>query len=281
MLSSYALGQAVGLDPEIAYFLALYSSATDPAVLTVCNACGNAMPQRYQAPSMKGTQRMGINSGGYISHMPAHWMGHVGNGLDPDVFDHETEGFIASYRDWVYSRDRSETHSVPTGIHNNHHDACVFGLTVPYHNNPFSGAVCPDEGYINSTFPLFPSGTVSMTAAEVTAIWGKNNALLKTVKYITNAINYMSETPLDQQGLTLNDIAEWLANNGNYSILDNGEQVPVGIVKFGVYIHFLADRVSHYYCTDEADSNMNLVQNEPDVYQTTFSFSKCNMGTAA
>lgn len=279
MLSTFALAQAVGLDPELAYFLSLYSSATDPQVLTICDACGNAMPQKYQAPSMRGTMRLGMNSGGYLSHMPAHWMGHIGNGLDPDVHDHETEGLIASYRDWVYARDKSEPFWVPIGHHQAHHEACVVGFTVPGRfGNPFSGPVCPEAGYINSSFPMFPSGTVYMTAAEATQIWGKNNALLKTAKYITNAINYMGETPLDLNGLYLNDIGEWLEKNGNYSILDNGQQVPVPIVKFGVYLHFLADRVSHYYCTDDPASNMALIQEDPPIYQTTFNYGKCNMG---
>lgn len=174
-LTTYMLAQTQGLKSDLAFQLALYNSAIDPPSLTLCDACGMPIAERYNAPSMLGISRLNINTGGILMHQPATWMGHLGNGLNPDVHNHETEGYIASYRDWAFSTaEDEEVHGA--SHYATHHDACVYGYTVPGVNyNPFSGEVCQNSGYINATIPIMimPNG-VDMTAAQVTALWTTN-----------------------------------------------------------------------------------------------------------
>lgn len=60
MLGMYMIAQAFGLNSDLSYLMALFSSAVDPPQLTMCNWQGTALAARYQAPTMKGNMRLGM-----------------------------------------------------------------------------------------------------------------------------------------------------------------------------------------------------------------------------
>lgn len=193
-------------------------------------------------------------------------MGHYGHGLHPDIFDPEEEGLINSYRAWTFAGG-----SYPD------HEACVLGITQDGKDGlPYTGQICPTSGYINATFPLFPSGTLTInpTQASYYFFYAKNQ--LSQVKYVAGAINNFGETLFVNSSYTYNNIDKWLSAYPNLARTDDGEQCPDEIVKMGVYSHFLGDRVSHYYCTDSQGTNMVQVGSNPDRYQVTQNFQNCN-----
>ncbi|KAH3761041.1 hypothetical protein Pelo_7137 [Pelomyxa schiedti] len=291
LLSTYMMAQALGMKSEYAYQLGVYTSASDLPEFFGCDACGNRLDDKLNAPPMLGMRRLNMSTGGYISHLPLTYDGHYGNGLNPDVHDHVNEGFVASYRDWAYSDphhdhhrasdDHREDHHDHDGHkhHQEHHEGCLMGFTIPWINeNLFTGPVCrSSEGYINSTLTMFLTGTRTVSRAEMAYIFINTPALVSTVKTVVDVVNHFGPMPL-QDTYTLNDIQEWLRAYPQYSVLSNGKHVPEEIIRYGIYSHILGDRVSHYYCTDSKGTNMVRIKDSPPVYNAKYDPQMCNTG---
>jgi hypothetical protein len=63
---------------------------------------------------------------------------------------------------------------------------------------------------------------------------------------------------------------------------DNGEPVPETVAKMGVYLHWVADRASHWYCTDSSESGIMGVKKsdkEYDLYMWLGAAEGCNFVT--
>lgn len=52
------------------------------------------------------------------------------------------------------------------------------------------------------------------------------------------------------------DIADVLDHSTPFARLQNGDAVPAVIAKMGTYMHMLADRASHWWCTDSPESGV-------------------------
>ncbi|KAH3759989.1 hypothetical protein Pelo_8197 [Pelomyxa schiedti] len=292
MLSTFMMAQALGMKSEYAYQLAVYSSATDYDQFIACDACGTPLAKSLTPPPMSSMRRVNMTTGGFISHLPLTYDGHYGTGLTPDVHDHINEGFIASFRDWVYAdnhhfwhdshQDHRDDHHDHDGHkhHQEHHDGCLLGFTIPWiDENFFTGPMCrANDGYINTTATMFLTGTRTVTRQEMEQIWAlKDLATFKTVKTVVDIVNTFGPVHI-YKDFTLNDIDDWLRAFPGYSVLSNGKRVPEEIIKYGVYAHILGDRVSHYYCTDSKSTNMVRIHDTPPVYQAKYDPQMCNAG---
>ncbi|KAH3759568.1 hypothetical protein Pelo_8654 [Pelomyxa schiedti] len=274
-LASYMMAQALGMKAEYAYQLAIYSSATDLPQFIPCDACGNGLPANLRSPPMFGMRRLNMSTSGYQHHMPLTFEGHYGNGLNPNVFDHVNEGFVASWRDWAFAPAPGESNH---GHYQQHHQGCLFGITIPHQQNVFSGPNCPQNGYVNSTLAMFLTGNLTVNRLTMANIFLNNPTMVANVRTVVDVINNLGEMNLHDT-FTVNQIPQWLETFPEYSIMSDGNQVPEAIVKYGVYLHALGDRVSHWYCSDSVGTNMVKIQDQPeDVYAAIYNATMCNTG---
>jgi len=71
-----------------------------------------------------------------------------------------------------------------------------------------------------------------------------------------------------------------LEGSAPFSRLENGSAVPATIAKMGTYLHMLADRTSHYWCTDSQYSGVYLMDDKHN-FTASLDKRKCNFVTHA
>jgi len=70
-------------------------------------------------------------------------------------------------------------------------------------------------------------------------------------------------------------MADYINLQSNYSRLQNGQPVPEAIVRFGVYLHQLADRLSHFYCTNPPDTAMLGPRESDGAFYLSWNIPSC------
>jgi hypothetical protein len=250
----------------------------------------------FQAPSMNGIFRLEIPPGGFVAHRPTTHAKTRG-GYAVDVLDHDGEGFIASMRDWVYSNpgrgddgegdgDLSGAGYLPA---HPHHDACVAGFTVAHGktHSHYSGPSCQLEGYVEAVIPVNASASLTITAEEAQRMFGDGKTdpkvFHRTVRQIVGARSYFGPQLLDARtGYTLNQIPLWLRRNAGTSLdAQTGRQVPEQVVKLGVYLNFLADRVSQALCVGAPGTAMTKLRDDPVAYSIEYDAAACSAANVA
>ncbi|KAI9002985.1 hypothetical protein DFJ74DRAFT_775035 [Hyaloraphidium curvatum] len=234
----FFMAQALGFTPEAAYWFAASSNTIDYAQWTPTDSCGTPLEAKWFPPKMRGMMRTATITGSFHRHMGILFGFNrpPTNGLAPAVTDYNSEGMLAQARTWAWGRSNL---------------LCAAGITVPRNGNYFRGTKCLDDGsFIDNTFrpPIeefiiigpIPASNANTTLGEQIVDFdcvGDPDCSDPTPATITNITRvrqlgpYMAASPFAKSNTT-------------------GQTVPEIWVRYGIYLHELADRSSHYYCND-------------------------------
>jgi hypothetical protein len=221
--SIYLLAKAVGLQDRVAYFLAAYGDTPDKQgqfILMVPVSTGGYAPDtnpQHATIALAGLFR-GSATGDSI-HFPLV-TGVVRSKPDPTDTIHEG---VSRLRSWALAGGRFP---------------CLGGLTVANGEGTslsyYSGAKC----YVSSSSFSFEGGTyhVNQTAnvADAASYQSGDQPFSSAPGLVTGTGSYVFAD--DLQGLL---------NASSGRLADGTTPVPLALLKMGVYLHSLMDRVSH------------------------------------
>lgn len=223
--ATYLLAQAAGLNPRTAYVIAQYAQSPDQGVYVHRGQAGEVLADPadcevasapacwFNSADTPGVDRNNFTGGGVFFHFPAPPEGvAISDGLHPQVEDSELEPFLHHVRRWVYGRG----------------PLCVGGLTELSAGGDYaSGDQC------------FRSD-------------------VRDPSVFLGRIPFVAE-------MGFLGFADWEGGTGEQTLMrdpETGEATPahllegqVGedaaqLVRLGIYLHLLADRVSHHRCVD-------------------------------
>jgi hypothetical protein len=313
----YFIAVALGFKPDIAYNMASFSQAIDFAQYKGVDSCGKAMDKGYWTPPMRGLLRTQRTFGGTNRHLGVPYVGlydnitvvpsnlnttdlnreplfqfdkiYTGNlkkpnvrgcqkkeftmsnryyeetcpGLMPDFNDFFYEGALASAKKWAFG----ETDLL-----------CIAGFTKenPITGSLFTGTECPDKGaqfqvnigsIVQGPIPI--TGPPMALGEQVMQFECTPNCTAETYEIVPESIVYASQ---------LKQYLQKQATENGYAVLnDPPGAVPEIVARFGIFLHWVADRASHWYCCDASSSGVKAVK-QGDHYNLFLYLSKsaCN-----
>ncbi len=217
--ATYYMAQALGFSQSDAYWIAAYDGTVDNGQFwPYDNNSQKYMGDSLTTGNLSGITRGDMDSGGMLLHFIAPYNGGsqqpptVVDGLHPDPQDAATEPTLANWRGWAM------TGSV----------ACTAGLTVKSANHDYgTGATCfPGAIAIRGTISALGSAAVPFNTSSGLQIILDPASGPKT-------LSSMFATVIAGDGAMTTD-ATHLAD-----------------ARLGVYLHILADRITHHECTDK------------------------------
>ncbi len=298
----YFVSVSLGLDQMHAYFLASFSQSIDYLYYDAVDSCGSQMGDAWSTPPMRGMQRTNVMAGGTFRHLGLPYIGHY-NGttlsaadktyrgglsgqcvvehfekpysfynascpaLSPNMTDPFYDGALASAKQWAFM----ETDQLCTG-----------GFTaLADDGSPFFGTGCPESGEatsMNVTMLVegpIPLGGGAMRLGEQLL----NYDCLPACACNSTCANSTENDNYEKVNVVYaHQLQEYLANNTQYAVLNNGT-VPQEIARIGIFTHWVADRASHWFCTDAPATGISILNvTDAKNYQLGFwmSSSQCN-----
>jgi hypothetical protein len=249
----YFMAQALGYTPDAAYWLALMSVQIDFVQYTATDSCGNALEDAYQSPPLRGMLRTSTITGSHIRHLGILYgiKRPPASGLYPNVQSYESEGMLAQARDWAFGKSNM---------------LCTLGITVPSASgNVFKGPKCLDDGsYVNNT--IFPPSFEPIIKGPIPTA-PANTTLGDQIVQFNCQGDPECSLPTPENMIDIVKVTDMYAyfKAGPYAKLKGGDTIPELWIRFGIYLHQLADRNSHYYMTDP--KNTAVVKDPKDSKQ--------------
>jgi len=300
--SIYFSAVALGFKQDVAYFLAAFSQSIDFVQYAGIDSCGKNMSNNYWTPPMRGFLRTNVQYGGTNRHLgvpfvgffeedpiPLNETGGQGTVLDqsrktyngnskskigcrskhfrrsfdnyvtdcpalrPNVTDPFYEGSLLNGRRWAFN----ETNLL-----------CIGGFTKidPKTGSPFTGDECL-PGVVQKTVNIdntIVQGPIPLTTnpleTGVQVVHYDCNPNCSASNYTKS--NFVYSTDFD------NYLATQAHQNGYAIMKDPPGRVPELIARMGIYLHWIADRASHWYCTDAGGSGIVGVKSKiPNEYR--------------
>ena len=227
--ATYYLAQAAGFTPRDAYIVAAYDAAVDLGQFELRgpqgelavdpSECGGDNPPaecELVTPIIMGVNRNNFTSGGVFFHFmaPGSAANAQDNGMAPPTNQSSEEPFLDHVRRWAYGLG----------------PLCVDGITNPAADGDIAeGASC------------FKSTT--RTNSEVVGII----PFVSELGYL-GSLEWIS--PLGEQSIATDPLT---GHNMPASMLDHyvpSQDVP--LAQLGIYLHAVADRISHHICIDNS-----------------------------
>ena len=234
----FIMAQAVGFTSEMAYWLAAFAQAVDFIQFKGLDQCGIPLPNMYWTPPLRGYVRTSVVTGGTATHLGVPFgltkPYEDYTGLNPDLTNFEYEGTLSTFRLWA----RGETDL-----------ACIAGFREPSADgNYFLGDTC-----LITSKTLDSSNVSPLVSGPIPLAGGPMQFGEQIIHYDCDPnctdTNFQITNPV-----MASDFEAYLAQNAmgprGTNKLQDGNPVPLLIAKMGIYMHLLADRTSHYYCTD-------------------------------
>eukprot|EP00128_Syssomonas_multiformis_P010995 Colp12_sorted_trinity150504_noHs@23989 len=291
----YFTAVALGFKQDVAYMFSAFSQGIDFVQYQGIDSCGREMPNRYTTPPLRGLMRTAATYGGTNRHLGVPFVGWLdksplynttsgegaelvqrnktytgGSGplgcldkfftstwdqyvkrcpaLMPDLSDNFYEGALASGRRWAFG----ETNII-----------CNGGFTVPDKKNKdsvFTGSACPPptsgRQYTVNVGPAV-SGPIPLTGSLQFGEQVVHYDCTPNCTAAPTAIVPESVILASKLGQYLNEQSQ----AHGYATMDDGTPVPELVARMGVYLHWIADRASHFYCTDASGSGVAAVKN--------------------
>ncbi|HEX7840283.1 MAG TPA: hypothetical protein VF469_22550 [Kofleriaceae bacterium] len=219
---TFLLAQAVGFSATDAYWIAAYDESTDLGSFAPRD--NHSMPVGDGAlatANVSGLVRTDANSGGVLLHVIAPYNhglptppAHV-DGLHPDPTDAATEVTLANFRAWALAASSAAK------------PACTGGLTVQSAAGDYAtGATCYATGTpIRTSVSLFgPLDLPFATQAGPQLVQDSSTPVLAP------------------------DFDSLVATDGAH----DASAGHAADARLGVYLHMLADRISHHVCADRS-----------------------------
>jgi len=249
----YIVASAVGILSEYAYWLAAFSQAIDFVQYAAVDSCGRDMGISWWTPPLRGLMRTSAATGGSLRHLGMPYGETETNGLQPNITDFVTEGMLAGYRQWA----RGERDLL-----------CTNGLTEEVAGIPFGGSKCATGRW--------------MTPHANPIIQGPIPANYTPYRLGEQAIDYTCGHDCNELlDITYAHDLEAHLNRSSAAKMPDGSPVPAVIARMGTYMHMLADRTSHYWCTDSAKSAYFADPTQPGNFTSKLDLVRCNAVTHA
>ncbi|TMQ18192.1 MAG: hypothetical protein E6J90_20725 [Deltaproteobacteria bacterium] len=217
---TYLLAQAVGFSATDAYWIAAYDEATDLGSFTPRDNHSMAVGDgTLTTANVSGLVRTDRTSGGSLLHVIAPYNHGLDapvpgiDGLHPDPTDAATEVTLANFRAWALAASSAAK------------PACTAGLTIRSAAGDYAtGAACYATGTaIHGSVSLF--GPLDL---PINALAGPQ-------------LVQDSATPIYAP-----DFDALVATDGAH----DASAAHAADARLGVYLHMLADRISHHVCED-------------------------------
>ena len=226
--ATYYLAQALGFNPDAAYFIAAYNQASDARYIPFDQDGALIEDPADWTADINGFNRLSMPTGGWILHMVPNATRHGdGSGLYPDLDDAHTEGVVISLRNWVFEDG----------------PACSASLTSRQDSVYFGGPTCFDDGAEPLTRPsLFGTQTILERADP--------RGVPFSVYLGEQVVHYDSDANGDMTNVLFAADFDAYIGSGEFGAMDDGSPVPPELAKVGIYLHSLQDRISHYECGD-------------------------------
>lgn len=223
--ATFLLAQAAGFSPDDAWWIAAYDEVCDYGKFEAHDMHGEPLDAATQTATLEGFVRTNTGTGGTFFHYVSTYNGGSGspspglNGLVPDVTDESTEFFLAHLRRWA---------AAGTGTSR---VLCTGGLTTQSNAGSYgTGADC---------YP-FDAGGAAGNILWSTAIFAGGKAITTNSASGLQVIHQPDSGPAVLSP-EFDSIVE--AGAGSERIMN---------ARLGIYLHSLADRISHNVCTDTA-----------------------------
>lgn len=218
--STYLLAQAVGFSPTDAYWIAAYDEATDLNAFEPRD--NHSMPVgggSLATANISGFTRTNVQAAGFLLHLIAPYNhGSAApppgiDGLHPVPTDAQAEPTLASFRAWALAPSSAAT------------PACIAGLTTQSPAGDYAtGPACYATGTaLQGKVAVFAIASVSFSNAT-----GPQIAQSTTPAIYASAFDNL------------------VAGDGAHDARAN----HAADARLGVYLHLLADRITHHVCTD-------------------------------
>jgi len=241
---TYLLAQAVGFSPTDAYWIAAYDEATDLDVFEPRDNQSKVVGDgSLRTANINGVVRGNLASGGVLLHFVAPYNQGAAtppagiDGLHPVPTSASTEPTLASYRAWALAASSSAK------------PGCTAGLTVQSAAGDYAtGASC------------FTSGTVIQGSI---AVGGAAIAF----QALTGA--QLVQDPDTGKSIYAPRFDALVASDG----AGDASAPHAADARLGVYLHILADRITHHVCTDQSviagpnSSGFQVALTNPDCQQ--------------
>lgn len=210
--ATLVLAEAVGFSPADAYWIAAYDEGTDLGSFAPRDLRNTLLVDAGTTAQLEGLVRGDFAVGGVLFHFHAPRAADGGvDGLHPDVTNASVENTLAHLRAWAWA-----------GTGNSRPD-CTAGLTSQVPGGDYAtGLSC----YVD------PSGASAPVRGSLTAIGPV-------------AVPFTFAT--GEQVVHTTDAGVQVPSSQFDSYL---KYQAVADARLGIYLHALADRVSHHVCTD-------------------------------
>lgn len=216
--ATHLLAQAVGFPASSAYWIAAYDEASDRGQFAPVDAVGQplANADALRTVTVDGIVRGNLANGGIFFHFNApSTQAASTNGLYPVPTDPIGEPFLAHLRRWAMGQ-KVNTAAAPD---------CMGGLTTPTSVNGLT------------SYALGPSCFVNGTLQGKLALFG--GFALPIGPIATGAQVVATAAATGAQAVTSDQFDTYVGAHA-------------ADARIGIYMHVLADRVSHHVCTDAA-----------------------------
>ena len=225
---TYLLAQAVGFSATDAYWIAAYDEAADlGAFAPRDNNSAVVGGGSLATASVTGFVRTDRNTGGPVLHVIAPYNHGLStpppqvDGLHPDTHDADTEVTLASYRAWALAAPGSA------------HPACAAGLTArSAHGDYATGATC------------YGASGSSGSGAQVSASVSLFGPVALSFATPGGPQIVQDATP----PIYAPDFDALVATDGAH----DASPAHAADARLGIYLHMLADRISHHVCEDHS-----------------------------
>lgn len=212
--ATHLLAQAVGFSASDAYWIAAYDEAVDLGVFQPRDFSGQ--PVGEATSNIDGFVRTNAGVGGTFFHFNAPRVGGT-DGLHPTSQDPHVEPVLAHVRRWAVQG---------TG---NARVECTGSFTTQSAGGDWAtGSQC----YV---LPSGAAGTVGATIAAIGSVAAPLPTISTGLQVVTTA--QPPQPAIDSQG---------------FDNVVGGSADRVRDARLGIYLHVLADRVSHHVCVDQS-----------------------------
>jgi hypothetical protein len=294
-MTIYMIAVAVGFTDEVAYFFSAFSQAIDYNQYRGVDACGRDMPPQWWTPRMRGLSRLNTFDGGTVRHLGGTYVGILDEAPIP-------EGVIKGYNPakQLHHFNKTYTGNSAAGCRaldfkqpfdsylpdcpslrldledkfyngilwqgrrwalNDSRTLCVSGYTVMNSptDSPFEGDTCL-PGRVQKLVNI----DLSMTQGPIPL---NNYYFISGIQQVDYDCSPDCFSPNYSKSniVYVTEFEEWLKTESEvngYAKMRNGESVDPVVAKFGVYLHWLVDKASHWYCTDASKSGHTIVFDE-------------------
>jgi hypothetical protein len=223
--ATYMMAQAIGFPERNAYWIAAYNEASDLGSFAPRDAYGKPVSTEKSTATIDGVTRNAMDTGGFLLHFHAprnHGTSVPGqvDGLHPDVDDPDTEVVVDHLRRWAMY-----TSLAP---------ACTSGLTVrSASGNYTTGNTCYKT---DNNHPGHVVGSIGLIGSIVMPFNPPPATGFQVIA--TNDATGGETITSDQFDQYINK------TDGVSHVLHAAD------ARLGLYLHVLADRVSHHVCSD-------------------------------